>query len=215
LRASSRIALTAIATVTLVCSARLSAHRLDEYLQAARIGVGADRVHLEVSLTPGVAVAGQVIREIDSDGDGVISEAEQRAYAERVLAAITLRVDEAPALLLKRARFSFPDVGTIRSGNGVISIASDVRLSQLNGGRHHLLFRNDFGAEKSVYLANALVPDDDRVSVTGQERRVDQSELTIAFSVRETDAPAGGYMWIGLVGAALSAIAWTIQQKVS
>jgi hypothetical protein len=205
--------LAAIATLTLVGSAQLSAHRLDQYLQAARIGVGAHSVHLEMSLTPGVAVADQVIREIDRDGDGVMSEAEQRAYAGRVLAAITLRVDDAPALTLKDLRFSFPDEATVRCGNGVISLWSDASLSQWSGGHHRVQFRNGFGEEKSVYLANALVPDDDRIAVTGQERRVDQSELTIAFSVRETDAPAGRYMWIGLLAGVLGASAGMISQK--
>ena len=37
--------------------ATLSAHRLDEYLQAARVGIEPDRLHLELDMTPGVAVA--------------------------------------------------------------------------------------------------------------------------------------------------------------
>jgi hypothetical protein len=211
-RASSRLALPAIAAL-LVCSAQLSAHRLDEYLQAARIGVGADSLHLEMSLTPGIAVADRVIREIDRDGDGVIAEAEQRAYAERVLSAITVRVDEAPALRLRPAGSSVPDPTTIRSGNGVISIRSEAPFSRLSAGPHRVHFRNNFVDDPSVYLANALVPDDERVAVTGQERRVDQSELTIAFSVRETAAPAGGYIWIGLAGAMLVAGAWMIHRR--
>jgi len=197
----------------LVCSAQLSAHRLDEYLQAARIGVGADSLHLEMSLTPGIAVADRVIREIDRDGDGVIAEAEQRAYAERVLSAITVRVDEAPALRLSLAGSSVPDPATIRSGNGVISIRFEAPFSRLSAGPHRVLFRNNFAGDASVYLANALVPDDDRVAVTGQERRVDQSELTIAFSVRETEVPGYRYMWLGLAGVLLVASAGMIQQK--
>jgi len=143
----------------------------------------------------------------------VLSDAEQRAYAERVLAAITLRVDEAPALRSGLARFSFPDVATIRSGNGVISIRSDARLSRLSAGPHRVLFRNNFVADESVYLANALVPDDDRVAIVGQERRVDQSELTIAFNVRETDPAGKRYMWCGLAGVLLVAAAGTIYRR--
>ena len=51
----------------------LSAHRRDELLQAARIGIAADRVELELSLTPGIAVADDVIGTIDRDRDGVFS----------------------------------------------------------------------------------------------------------------------------------------------
>jgi hypothetical protein len=206
--------LSAIAALTFVSSSRapLSAHRLDEYLQAARIGVGADGLHLEMSLTPGIAVAERVIREIDRDGDGVMDEAEQRAYAEGVLSTILVRVDEAPALHLSLAGSSFPNPATIRSGSGVISIRSEARLARLTAGPHRMLFRNNSVDDRSVYLANALVPDDDRVAVTGQERRVDQSELTIAFSVRETDPAGNRYMWFGLAGL-LVAAAGTIQQK--
>ena len=44
-----------------------------------------DRVQAQIRLTPGVAVFPIVLAKIDTDADGVISEAEQRAYAERVL----------------------------------------------------------------------------------------------------------------------------------
>ena len=202
-----------IAALTLVWSVRLSAHRLDEYLQAARIGVGADRVHLELSLTPGIAVAERIIREIDRDGDGVLSEAEQRAYAERVLTAMTLRVDEAPTLRLRLAGSSFPDPASMRSGNGAISIRSEARLARLTAGPHHVVFRNNFVDDSSVYLANALVPDDDRVAVTDQERRVDQSELRIAFSVRETGPAGKRYMWFGLAAVLLLASAGRIHRR--
>ena len=41
-------------------------------------------------LIPGVAVFSFVLASIDTNGDGVISEAEQRAYAERVLRDVSL-----------------------------------------------------------------------------------------------------------------------------
>ena len=50
-----------------------SAHRRDEYLQAARIAVDPDRVRIELDLTPGIEVADGVIAGIDTDRSGTIS----------------------------------------------------------------------------------------------------------------------------------------------
>ena len=61
------------------------AHRLDEYLQGTILSIGKTQVQGQMTLTPGVAVFPFLIADIDSDGDGAISETEQRAYAERVL----------------------------------------------------------------------------------------------------------------------------------
>jgi hypothetical protein len=55
---------------------------------------------------------------------------------------------------------------------------------RLSAGRHHLFFRNAHAAGRSVFLANALVPDDARVSVTAQRRDGEQSELTIEYLLR-------------------------------
>ena len=81
-----------IVTVALTPS-HLSAHRLDEYLQATRVGIERERVSLEIDLTPGVSVARQVTAWIDSDGNRVISLPESLAYGRRVLDALSLTVD--------------------------------------------------------------------------------------------------------------------------
>jgi hypothetical protein len=56
-----------------------SAHRLDEYLQATIISVDKDHVQASMRLIPGVAVSSFVLSGIDSNGDGLISEGEQRS----------------------------------------------------------------------------------------------------------------------------------------
>src|SRR5947209_15629002 len=69
------------------------AHRLDEYLQATMISVEKHRVQAFMRLVPGVAVLPAVLASIDTNADGVISETECRAYAERVLHDLSLSVD--------------------------------------------------------------------------------------------------------------------------
>ena len=54
------------------------------------------RVRLELSLTPGIAVADVVVDEIDRDRNGVMSPDEPQAYARQVLGAMALRIDDNP-----------------------------------------------------------------------------------------------------------------------
>ena len=74
----------------------MSAHRRDEYLQAARLAIDPDRVQLELDLTPGIALAEAIIADIDRNRDGSLSQDEQRAYGSLVLSALTLEVDGTP-----------------------------------------------------------------------------------------------------------------------
>ena len=96
-----------------------SAHRLDEFLQATTIAVEKIRVTLQLRLTPGVAVVRTVLTDLDTDGNGIISDAEQRAYVERVLRDLSLAIDGS-RLRLRPASASFPPIGEMRAGPGDI-----------------------------------------------------------------------------------------------
>ncbi len=98
-----------------------SAHRLDEYLQATTITVDTNRVHAQVRLTPGVAVFRRVFANIDTNGDGMVSPAEQRDYAERVLRDLSMTIDGKP-LLLELASWTYPPVEDMKEGRGEIQI---------------------------------------------------------------------------------------------
>jgi hypothetical protein len=204
-----------LATMAVAFGARVSAHRLDEFLQAARIAVERDRVQLEMNLTPGMAIADGVIREIDEDRDGVLSQEEQRAYAGRVLSALTLRVDDSAPLHVQLAGSSFPDVAALRAGDGAIIIRSGADVSRLPAGPHRLFFQNRNTAGNSVYLANALVPEDEDVAVTGQARAGDQSQLTIEFVVRGASPSRDQWAWIGVAGALMLAMSLTRRRRLN
>jgi hypothetical protein len=202
-----------LAAMSVSLSAGVSAHRLDEYLQAARIAVERDRVQLELNLTPGIAVADGIIREIDADGDGELSLDEQHSYADRVLSAVTLHVDDAPHHL-KLATSTFPDVVALRSGDSAITLRSEVLVPLLSRGPHRVFFRNGNATVESVYLANALVPENDLVAVTGQQRDGQQSELTIDVRVRGTPAAS---VWMGLTGGLVLALllTWRTRERTA
>jgi hypothetical protein len=196
LRASKCVALAIVGAIVLASGTGVSAHRLDEFLQAARIAIEPNRVSLELSLTPGIAVAERVVRDIDVNGDGTLSSTEQLEYAAHVLSGVTLRIDSSLPFRLKPGRSSFPDIDALRSGDGVIQIESEAEVPALAPGVHHLVFRNDNSSKESVYLANALQPGKG-IAVTQQARDVDQRELRVEFTARPS---SGQWIWIGLAG---------------
>jgi hypothetical protein len=169
-------------TIAAVAATGVSAHRLDEYLQAARLAIDADRVELQLDLTPGVAVAQAIIADVDRNGDGLLAPDERSAYVREVLSAIELDVDGRP-LRVQPIAFHFPDLEALRTGESTIRLQSGANLPAMSDGAHRLFFRNTHRPEVSVYLANVLVPDSGRIAITAQRRHADQHDLTIDYVV--------------------------------
>ncbi len=177
--------------LALALGASVSAHRRDEYLQAARIAVEPDHVGIELDLTPGAAVADALLATIDGDRDGSLSTIEQAAYARRVLGEMSLVLDGRP-LPLQLASSTFPDLREARRGEAGMRLRLRTGVPDLRPGPHQLTFTNAHLPEHSAYLANALVPESERVAVTAQRRAVDQHELTIDFTLGATPGATAG-----------------------
>lgn len=160
----------------------VGAHRLDEYLQATRVGIERQRVSLEIDLTAGVSVARQVTAWIDSDGNRVISLSESLAYGRRVLDALSLTVD-GHAVPLELGDVEAPSVADIDAGTGTLRLRASAVIPSARTGRHELTLVNSHHRETSVYLANVLVPSDAAIQVIDQRRTVDQHSFTIAYHV--------------------------------
>lgn len=135
-----------------------SAHRLDEYLQATILSVEGNRVEVSMRLVPGVAVSSAVIAGIDTNGDGVISAAEQQAYAKRVLRDVTLSVD-GYRLEPQLSSVKFPSIEEMKEGLGEILIEFTADLPREAGNRK-LIFENHHQSGIAAYLVNCLVPRD-------------------------------------------------------
>jgi hypothetical protein len=161
----------------------VSAHRQDEYLHAARIAIEPAGVRVELSLTPGIAVADAVIRDIDVDGNAALSPAEQRRYAEGVLRGVSLRIDDRQ-VALAMAGIRFADPAALRNGDVAITLEAVSPPLRLSPGTHQIAFRNGNAAHGAVYLANALMPEGHQVAISKLAHAVDQSQLTVAFTVR-------------------------------
>ena len=200
----SRVTTLAFALLLAIASAStVSAHRRDELLQAARIDVAADRIELELSLTPGIAVADAVIGAIDRDRDGTLSSEEQRSYAEQVLAATEIRIDDR-IVKMQSLTAMYPLPGELRHGDRSIELRSALTLPALSSGRHQIVFTNGYRGDISVYLANALKPDSEQLQIASQHRDPAQRTLTIDVTIdgnRFATLPvwlfgSGGVAWL-------------------
>ena len=198
----------ALATVV-VMSATASAHRRDEYLQAARIAVDPERVQVEIDLTAGMSVAEAVIKDIDRDGSGSITSDEARTYATAVLRTMRLEVDRLP-LQMELINVTVPELSAIRNGEGAIRLELGARLPALADGAHQIFFLNAHRTDVGVYLANALAPASPRIAIAAQRRDVAQREITIDYAL--TASPVTGTRTFLPLGAllvlSLAAFGW-------
>lgn len=188
--------------IVIAAVGRVSAHRLDEYLQAARLAIDPDRVQLELDLTPGMAIAPALLPEIDRNRDGSMSGDEQQTYSRLAIDALELAVDGTP-VPLQLATATFPASDAIGRGEGTIQLRATAMLPPLGDGVHHLTFRNRHHPDRSVYLANALVPERDAVAITAQRRDGDQSALTIDYVLRGTSGTSRPWLLSGIALASL------------
>lgn len=161
------------------------AHRLDEYLQATLVAIEPDEIRLQINLTPGVAVAENVLAQIDRDQDGAISKNEVAAYAESLKRDFTIRLDERD-LELQLTASKFPAPADLRTGRGIIQAEFFVVSGKLASGAHRLTLENRHLPEISVYLFNAARPESGTIQINRQKRNENQSSGEIEFALQPT-----------------------------
>jgi hypothetical protein len=171
----------AVAAWTLLAGIPSSAHRVDEYLQATTIQIAGDRVRVAMRLTPGVARFPGVLADVDGDADGVLSEPEQRAYAERVRRDLSLTIDGA-RVPLRLVSSNADPVQDLREGRGVLQIEWDAEVPR-GGRRRRLELGNRHQPGTSVYLVNCEVPSDPDVRIIAQKRNGSQSSYRLDYTV--------------------------------
>jgi hypothetical protein len=217
-RSSSRSKLVAGLTSAIVVATSLaaSAHRRDEFLQAARIAVDQDRVQVELDLTAGISVADAVIRDIDRDGSGSITGDEARTYASAVLKTMRLEVDRTP-LRVELLNVTVPELAAIRNGEGAIRLELGARLPAFAAGPHQIYFLNAHRQDIGAYLANALAPVNPRIAIAAQRRDVSQRELTIEYVLTANSSTnARTLLPLGvLVVLSLAAVGWMRERRAS
>ncbi len=162
------------------------AHRLDEYLQATRLAIDIGRVDVEIDLTPGVSVASKVFGWIDTNHDGSISQEEGEVYARAMLRSAVLKADGVTApMTFEECRF--PTLDEMNEGIGTIRLRARASIPAAASGRHQISFLNMHRPELSVYLVNALVPENRRVEIGEQRRDVAQHGIILDYTVTGDD----------------------------
>jgi hypothetical protein len=182
------------------------AHRLDEYLQATRVGIERARVSVDIDLTPGVSIAPQVMAWIDGNGDSAISSTESLAYGRQVLASLGLSIDGA-SVPLSLGETRTATVGEMAAGVGTLRVTASAPIASSARGRHRLTIVNAHHPESSVYLANALIPSDTRIQIVGQYRSQDQRKLIIEYEIGISPAWTR-ISWVLLGFFVLGALLW-------
>jgi hydrogenase/urease accessory protein HupE len=178
-----RSAIAAIAFLSAVVPAL--GHQVDEYLQATTIVVEKGRLALQLRLTPGVEVARKALAGIDTDGDGTISDGEQRAYAQQVGRDLSVAMD-GRSLPLRLVSSSFPDVEGLTKGLGSILLEFEAEAPR-GGPEHRLTLENHHRGDIASFLVNGLRPRDPGVHIIAQHRNYSQSSYRLDYAL--DDAP--------------------------
>jgi hypothetical protein len=202
--------LAGVGAVILATTTPAFAHRLDEYLQATTIAVEKDRVRTEIRLTPGVEVFPTILAAIDKDRNGIFSDSEQHAYAERVRRDLSLSLDD-DRLKLRLVSSSFPTIQEMSHGLGAIVMAFESNVPRA-GVERTLVFENRHMNGMAVYLVNGLVPSDPDIRPGAQRRNRQQSHYEmdyvqsgIAPAAQSTTLLSSAPNWLGLATLSLLA----------
>ena len=194
-----RTMLAAVGAIVFLVGTTGSAHRLDEYLQATTISIEKERVEARIRLTPGVAVVPIVLAGVDTNADGVISEAERRAYAVRVLGDLSLTVD-GNRLRLRIVSLEFAEIAEMKEGMGEIRLELTADIPR-GGASRRLIFENRHQSGIAAYLVNCLAPRDPDIRITAQYRDYRQSIYQLDYVQADVGTGLPSFFWRSGAGA--------------
>ena len=87
------------------------------------------------------------------------------------------------AVAVTLTRVEVPSIGEMRDGIGTIQLRAASHIEAVPAGRRYLSFRNNHQPEASVYLVNALFPEDADVRVERQRRDPRQQGVRVEYNV--------------------------------
>ena len=159
-----------------------SAHPVDEVVQGAYLTLAKDEVRLELDLTPGTEVVDSVLTSLDANGDKAVSEAEGRAYGERVLKQSSLSVG-GKAAGWRLDRVSVPSYQALVEETATIKVYAVARRPERTGSQS-LSYANSYQPAKSQWIANIFLQPGGawKYRVTGQKHTDDGRGLTVTYT---------------------------------
>jgi hypothetical protein len=186
-------ALAAVVFVLTAMNGATSAHRLDEYLQATRVSFARDRLAIDVDLTPGISIASSVIAMLDPNADGAVATAEADGYGRAVVSDLRVSLD-GNRVGMTLESIDIPTLAEMRNGTGTIRLHAAGSV-EAGAGRHLVEIVNSHRPETSVYMVNALVPEDSGIDIASQHRDPRQREFRVEYDV--TSELVGYLMLLG------------------
>jgi hypothetical protein len=183
--------------IVLLAGTPAFAHRLDEYLQGTILSIEKTSVQAHMTLTPGVAIFPFLIPSIDTDSNSVISETEQRAYADRVLRDLSLIID-GHHLMPTIASLRFPTIDEMKEGRGKIQLDFGADLPRV-GRNRKLTLENHHFTPIAAYQVNCTVPSDPNIQIATQVRNYSQSSYVLEYvqtNVGPVELSAISVLWL-------------------
>ena len=178
---------------SILAPAATLAHPLDVYLMGSYVTVTPTQVEVEVDATPGVLLAPDVLTQIDTNGDGTLSDAESRAYVQTIVDALQLSVDGTP-LTLSVTKIEMPSSLNIQAGYGLIRIYTSADLpasATAAGATASLSYVNGYTPTGAMYQVNTFTSGDTPIGLGAQQRSDDQASLDVQFAINGTVASSG------------------------
>lgn len=197
-----------------------AAHRLDELLQSTLVAVGPDHLHLDVQLTPGVAVAPGWVDALDVDRDGIVSPSEAVAHARRLAGDLAVALDGQSLPVGVVSAVAAP-VADLRAGVGGLQATLEARFRPMLPGPHAVRVENRHLPEGSVHLVNAVQPTASWIQVLAQRRNETQSDFQMDLVVSSPtgsrrEGPRTSWGWIlkaGAVGGILAGALGAVSRR--
>ena len=167
--------------MAIVGVAEVSAHRRDEYLQAARLAIDPGGVQTRTGPDAGHRPGRGDPRGHRSQSRRIAVRGRAAGLWSLVLSALTLEIDGTP-VRAQLGDISFPDAEAMRRGEGTIRLQSAATLPRLSIGRPSAAVPQQPPSGSAVSISRTRwCPSSDEVAVTAQRRDGDQTELTIDY----------------------------------
>ena len=169
--------------------APLQAHRIEGLLQSSLVEVLPSGVGVEVTLVLGIDIAPKIVSRIDSNGDGVFSDAESKAWSSVFLTEQSVTMEGHP-LTLKLDSVKTSPLAEMTGGHGEIVVHFHCDFDRVVSHPCVLVCANRYEPILCTYQVNGLVPKSPGVRITSHRRDKREKEITLVAELSESSASA-------------------------
>ena len=170
----------------------------EHYAQSAYLHIEPDGVKIELDLSPGKKVAGELLRIIDTNNNTQLEDTEKRAYANAVLSDLSLLADgEQRSLAVDEV--VVPTAINLRSGEDMLRVTLVAKVPGQEAGKHELVFQNKHSPVQSVHQAHAFTAKEE-TSIERIRRDPQSEDIRVTYNMKNAAAakPTGVFSSLAL-----------------